>query len=111
MQKTKDDSLFIDDLISGKSPDDYMEFNFDDCLVNCGDSCLDCDFISGDVINDPIDYISEDVIEKKIEIATAKAKAVQKEEKVLACSKCGMYDSWNSKGKDGKYYCYKHCEV
>ena len=105
-------SIDIDDLISGKSPDDYMEFNFDDCLVNCDgicDTCIDCDFISGEAlseyVNDPTDYISEDVIEKKIDIS----RAVQKQEKVLQCSKCGMHDPWNSKGKDGKYYCYKHC--
>lgn len=25
------------------------------------------------------------------------------------CSKCHCYDDYNSKGKDGKWYCYKHC--
>jgi Cu2+-containing amine oxidase len=25
------------------------------------------------------------------------------------CCKCDSPDEWNSKGKDGKWYCYKHC--
>jgi len=86
-----------DDTIFGKIPDDYSIFNFDDCSENCDgicDSCIDCDFFDNS--------ISEDVIEKEIEIAKA-------QEKILPCCKCGEYDHWNSKGKDGKYYCYKHC--
>ena len=30
-------------------------------------------------------------------------------EKPQPCSRCGFPDHWNSKGKDGKWYCYKHC--
>ena len=55
-----DNNLFDDDTIFGKIPDDYLEFNFDDCLINCDgvcDSCIDCDFFDN--------TISEDVIEKE----------------------------------------------
>lgn len=39
----------------------------------------------------------------------AEENKVSKQEEILPCCKCGMNDKWNSKGKDGKYYCYIHC--